>query len=105
MEPLPPLPRKGLASVTKWRRSQNEKGKKVKKKKMKEERRKNGRIREERERKRCFEYCRSQNAVGHKIWGEGVANCSHTRPWSYDGETASGDNETKIRENERIKGK
>ena len=31
MEPLPPLPGKGLASVTKWRRSQNEKGKKKKK--------------------------------------------------------------------------
>ena len=36
MEPLPPLPRKGLASVTKWRRSHNEKGKKEKKKKKKE---------------------------------------------------------------------
>jgi len=28
MEPLPPLSWKGLASVTKWPRSQNEKGKK-----------------------------------------------------------------------------
>ena len=37
MEPLPPLPRKGLALVTKWRRSQNEKGKKSKKKEDKEE--------------------------------------------------------------------
>ena len=32
MEPLPPLPRKGLASVTKWRRSQNEKGEEERKK-------------------------------------------------------------------------
>ena len=53
MEPLPPLPGKGLASVTKWRRSQNEKGeeerkkeeKKGKKKKRKREKRKKGRER------------------------------------------------------------
>ena len=43
VEPLPPLPGKGLVSVTIWRRSQNGKGKKEKKrkKKKKEERRKN----------------------------------------------------------------
>ena len=52
MEPLPPLPGKGLASVTKWRRSQNEKGeeerrkkKKGEKEKRKREKRENGRER------------------------------------------------------------
>ena len=78
MEPLPPLPGKGLVSVTIWRRSQNEKGRWAKKKREEKKGRKKKKLKEK-ERKGWGERVREKNAVGHKMWGEGVANFNHIR--------------------------